>query len=77
MKGMYPVNKYCKATVLETDPCKFVWESQHVNKAGKATDNIRVELKAADAVQATSWANLVSHVNTVPTGSMRAGFGLT
>ena len=65
MKGMYPLNKHCKATVVETNPTKFVWESQHVNTVGKATDQIRVELQASDKVQAASWANLVSRVNAV------------
>ena len=64
MKGMYPVNKYCKATLLEgSDDTKFVWESQHVNRAGKATDQIRVELQASNATQAASWANLVRGVH--------------
>ena len=64
MKGMYPVNKYCKATVLEeSDDTRFVWESQHVNRAGKATDQIRVELQASNAAQAAAWANLVSRVH--------------
>ena len=62
---MYPLNKHCKATVVETNLTKFVWESQHVNKVGKATDQIRVELQASDKVQAASWANLVSRVKAM------------
>lgn len=74
MKGMYPLNKFCKATVLkDKEPARFVWESQHVSRAGKATDQIRVELKASNAVQANSWANLVSRVNACQHASFPCG----